>query len=252
MGGDIDVVRAARVSTGKDTFEMDDKATSTLKYLAKNSHTSPFEMIEVKFLIDLPIYIARQLVRHRTFNLNEWSGRYSVVGEDFYLRKKFNKQDTGNKQGSVGEFTDAENCDIYERMQYITHKQYEAYQHFIEIGVSKEQARAILGINMMTRMYVKCDLHNWMGFCSQRVDSHAQYEHQLIAKQIFKTLLSMFPISVGALAKKRFNESTLVDIGLMESIDTTIGKLSKRKLSKLQELLSAEDLKKVMDVVEVI
>lgn len=218
-GGDIDIVRAARVSTGKETFELGEKEGKLIQYMAKNNHTTPFEMIDIKMLIDCPIFIARQFHRHRTFSYNEWSGRYSVVGSSFYIRDKFNKQDSVNKQSSSGEFTDAENCDLKEMMEYITHKQFEIYDKFIEREVSKEQARIILGQNMMTRFYAKNDLHNWMHYLKQRCDPHAQEEHQYLAKQVFKTLFTMFPISVAALAKKRFSPEALTAVGLKELIE---------------------------------
>jgi len=213
-GGDIDVVKAARVSTGNATVEMGEKERKLIKYLADHDHTTPFEMIDIKFAIEIPIFIARQYHRHRTFSYNEWSGRYSVVGDDFFLRDTFNKQDDKNKQGTKGGFTDEENKEIRRRMEIITLKAFEVYDWCINKGVAKEQARVILGQNMMTRFYAKNDLHNWMHYCKQRCDPHAQYEHQIIAKAVFKQLLSMFPISVGALAKKRFSPEALKAVGL--------------------------------------
>lgn len=217
-GADIDVVKAARVSTGKETVELDDRAKGTLKYMAMNDHTTPFEMITVKMLITCPIFIARQFHRHRTFSYNEWSGRYSVVGEDFFLRKEFKKQDVKNKQGSTGEFGDVMNATIRNKMEYVVYKSHEIYGDLLDAGVSKEQARVILPVNMMTRFYAKNDLHNWMHYLKQRIDPHAQEEHQYLAKQIFKVLISMFPISVGLLARRRFSDEALESVGISREV----------------------------------
>lgn len=213
-GFDMDVVKAARVSTGNKTIDMGEKEQKLIKYLANHDHTTPFEMVDFKFLITVPIYIARQFHRHRTFSYNEWSGRYSEVGDEFYLRSRFNKQSTHNKQGSDDNISDSESSAIRERMEYVIIKSYEAYQFALDKGVSKEQARIVLSQNMMTKFYAKGNLHNWMHYCKQRCDLYAQEEHQIVAKQIFKHLLTTCPISVGALAKKRFTPETLSAVGL--------------------------------------
>ncbi len=214
MGMDQTPVLAARVSTGKETTKFGEAEGKLINFLAKNKHFTPFEMIEVAYVIECPIYIARQFQRHRTFNYNEWSGRYSVVGQQFYVRDTFKKQDQKNKQGSVGDFTDKENKQIKGLMEYITVKQKEIYDRLIEMGVSREQSRIILGQNMFTKFWAKNDLRNWMHYCSLRIDDSAQEEHQYLAKQIFNDLFKMFPVTVAALAKSKFTEKGLKIVGL--------------------------------------
>lgn len=213
-GDDTMVVKAARVSTGKETIEFGTKEQNLIRYLAKNKHFTPFEMCDVTFLITCPIFIARQYHRHRTFSYNEWSGRYSVVGDSFYVPDKFKKQDTKNKQGSSGLFTEKENKAMIDLVQYDVYKAFEIYTKLIDDGVSKEMARIVLPQNMMTKFYAKANLRNWMHYCSLRSDEHAQFEHQHLSDQIFHELLKMYPISVGALAKSMFSRDTLIKLGI--------------------------------------
>ena len=213
-GSDLMAVKAARVSTGRETVEFGDKEHKLVKYLAEHGHFTPFEMIDATFLVDCPIFIARQYHRHRTFSYNEWSGRYSVVGESFFVPGLLKKQDTMNKQGSVGEFTDKENNENISIIEYQCMKAFESYDKLLSNGVSKELARMVLPQNMMTKFYAKANLRNWMHYCSLRCDAHAQSEHQHLANQIFHELLKMFPISVGALAKAMFNDDTLNKLGI--------------------------------------
>jgi len=208
-GSDLMVVKAARVSTGNETVEFGDKEHKLIRYLANHEHFTPFEMCDCTFLVECPIFIARQFHRHRTFSYNEWSGRYSVVGEMFYVPDKLKKQDDKNKQGSVGEFTERENKDLISLMEIQCYKAFEKYERLIDAGVSKEMARLVLPQNMMTKFYAKANLRNWMHYCSLRADSHAQFEHQVLAEHIFYSLLKMFPIATGALAKSMFSEELL-------------------------------------------
>lgn len=218
-GEDLMVVRAARVSTGNETVEFGEKEQKLIKYLAKHQHFTPFEMCDVTFLIECPIFIARQFHRHRTMSYNEWSGRYSEVGESFYVPKKLSKQAVKNKQGSEGKFDEKENKELLGIVEYQVYKAFENYRCLIDKGVSKEIARLILPQNMMTKYYAKANLRNWMHYCSLRCDSHAQAEHQHLAMQIFHELLKMFPVSVGALAKSMFNEELLYILGLIPKIE---------------------------------
>ena len=205
-GSDLMVVRAARVSTGKEAVAFGEKEQKLIKYLATNKHFTPFEMCDITFLIECPIFIARQFHRHRTFSYNEWSGRYSEVGDNFYIPEKFLKQGTVNKQGSEGELEDKDSIKMLELAEYQVYKAFENYQCLLDHGISKEMARMVLPQNMMTKFYAKANLRNWMHYCSLRCDSHAQAEHQHLAKQVFHEILKMFPVSAGALAKSMFNE----------------------------------------------
>lgn len=221
VGSDLMVVRAAKVSTGKEAVAMDEKAQGLIRYLAKNHHDTPFEMCDVTFLIECPIFIARQFHRHRSMSYNEWSGRYSIVGENFYIPDVLKKQGIENKQGSEGEFTEVENKDMIELMKYQVYKAVETYDKLLDKGVSKELARMILPQNMMTKFYAKANLRNLMHYCSLRCDKHAQFEHQYLAKQMFNELLKMFPISVGALAKAMFSDELLETMGLVQKAEVS-------------------------------
>lgn len=215
-GSDLMVVKAARVSTGREAVQLGERERKLIKFLATNQHFTPFEMCDATFLIECPLFIARQFHRHRTFSYNEWSGRYSVVGENFYIPEVLKMQDTKNKQGSIGELSEADNKKGIELINYECLKAYEIYQRLLDQNVSKEIARMVLPQNMMTKFYAKANLRNWMHYCSLRCDSHAQFEHQHLAGQIFSELLKMFPIAVGALARSMFNEETLERLKIAE------------------------------------
>ena len=207
VGSDAMVVKAARVSTGKEDVDMS-KDGKLIKYLASNLHTSPFEHIVVTFRVECPLYIRSQWQRHRTMSYNEWSGRYSEVGEEFYLPKKFKHQNEMNKQGSGEELDDRECKEMFNMCKISMIEAKKLYKYLIEKDVAKEQARAVLPQNMITKFYATANLLNWMRFLGLRLDVHAQYEIQVLSKQVFKELLSMFPVSVYALGQSMFNEDT--------------------------------------------
>ena len=192
MGDDISIVQAARVSTGSGSkgLESDRKL---INYLMRNRHTSPFEHVEYKFYVKAPIFVARQWVRHRTANWNEVSGRYKEMEMEFYYPDKYRAQDTKNKQGSVdGEIvaadlvTDAVNECI------------SAYESLINRGVSREQARIILPLNLYTEWFWKIDLHNLLHFLSLRCDSYAQWEIQQYAFAIARIVRIQNPLAFEA------------------------------------------------------
>ncbi len=218
-GSDLMVVRAAKVSTGKEAVEFGEKEQGLIRFLARNHHDTPFEMIDVTFLVEVPIFIARQFHRHRTMSYNEWSGRYSVVGDAFYVPKQFLMQGKMNKQGSEEPISEADNKECLAILEYQCIKSFDKYEMLLEKGISKEMARMILPQNMMTKFYAKSNLRNWMHYCSLRCDSHAQLEHQHVAMIIFTELLKMFPVSTGALAKGMFNDEILDKLGLLEKVE---------------------------------
>jgi thymidylate synthase (FAD) len=177
MGGDADIVDAARVSYGAGTKKVSDDRT-LIRYLKRNRHTSPLEQVELKFHMKLPIFVARQLVRHRTAALNEYSGRYSLMPmlfytpteQDFALQSKTNKQGRG-EQASHELYEATVNCWEDRRADAA-----EDYAHLVSEGVARELARIDLPLSTYTEWYWKIDLHNLMHFLGLRSDSHAQKE----------------------------------------------------------------------------
>lgn len=213
MGSDRDIVAAAKLSyaSNKDkTINGDeaDKITSDeirlLRYLLRHRHTSPFEMAEVKFHIKLPIFVMRQLVRHRTANLNELSGRYSELPSEFYVPdpEYLAPQSKTNKQGRSGELSEDAKEDIIDDMKYYYTHVYQGYKGFLRegdsTGLSRELARIILPVGIYTECFWKIDLNNLFKFLSLRQDPHAQKEIVDLADGIYNLTKTIFPESISA------------------------------------------------------
>jgi len=199
MGDDSSIVQAARVSYGEGTKSVRCD-TGLIRYLMRNQHMSPFEMCELKFHIKLPIFVARQWIRHRTANVNEISARYSVISDDFYVPSVVNYQSKDNKQGSGAEHEHSES--FVREISRISYKAYESYKYMIEEGVAREQARIILPVNMYTEWYWKIDLRNLLHFLKLRMDSHAQFEIREYANAIAQVVREHYPVTWSA-----FNEN---------------------------------------------
>ena len=205
MGSDGDIADAARVSYGKGTRAVSDNR-NLIRYLVRHKHTSPLEMASVKFHLKLPIFIMRQLVRHRTASLNEYSGRYSIMSEDCYepSDEYIKPQSQTNKQGSDGEFTSIWKKSYKQKIHEAVTKTRVAYKFLIgnestpQGGLSRELARTVLPVSNYTECYWKIDLHNFFHFCRLRMDSHAQQEIQDYAKPMFEMVKPYFPIAVEA------------------------------------------------------
>jgi thymidylate synthase (FAD) len=195
---DFAIVQAARVSYGQGTKQINEDR-GLIRYLARHRHTTPFEMVEFKFHHVMPIFVARQWIRHRTANVNEYSARYSVVKDRFYKPSPQNvrKQSGSNRQGGeepIDEMTAREFCEYLEKAE----GSYEEYQGFLEKGVSRELARIALPVNAYTEWYWKCDLHNIMHFLSLRMDAHAQQEIRDYATAMFALIQPIVPIAAEA------------------------------------------------------
>jgi thymidylate synthase (FAD) len=195
---DFAIVQAARVSYGEGTKQVSEDR-GLIRYLARHRHTTPYEMVEFKFHHVMPIFIARQWIRHRTANVNEYSARYSVVKDRFYRPEIENvrKQSTSNRQG--GE----EPIDTLTAQEYLTHLEkveadYKEYQRLMEKGVSRELARIALPVSVYTEWYWKCDLHNIFHFLSLRMDAHAQQEIRDYANAMFELIRPIVPIAAEA------------------------------------------------------
>ncbi len=201
---DFAIVQAARVSYGVGTKQVSHDR-GLIRYLARHRHSTPFEMVEFKFHCVMPVFIARQWIRHRTANVNEYSARYSIVPDRFYRPEMENvrRQSTANRQGG-GETLDE--ATAIEFMAYLdaVESQYGKYTELLEKGLTREQARMGLPVNVYTEWYWKCDLHNIMHFLSLRMDPHAQAEIRDYALAMFALIQPIVPIASEAFLDYRY------------------------------------------------
>jgi thymidylate synthase (FAD) len=204
MGDDNAIVQAARVSYGQGTKTKQDDE-SLINYLMRHYHSTPFEMNEIKFHIKLPIFVARQWIRHRTANVNEYSGRYSIMDNEFYVPENIGIQSTSNKQGREEFSDDIKKVDFQLSVQKLSEMAYERYENSIEDGIARELARIQLPVNYYTQWYWKIDLHNLFHFLRLRADEHAQYEIREYAKVICNIVKEWCPIAYRAFEKYRLN-----------------------------------------------
>ena len=216
MGDDAAVVQAARVSYGKGTKKISDDA-GLINYLLRHRHTTPFEMCEIKYHVKLPIFVARQWIRHRTANVNEYSARYSVLDREFYVPEEGHlaAQSSSNRQGRGNILSGKEAkrvLDILREDAQMT------YDHYIEMlneseegniidvskeGLARELARMNLTLSTYTQWYWKTDLHNLLNFLSLRADTHAQYEIRVYADAMMETLQRWCPITFQSFSDHR-------------------------------------------------
>lgn len=201
---DFAIVQAARVSYGAGTKQINEDR-GLIRYLARHRHSTPFEMVEFKFHHVMPIFVARQWIRHRTANVNEYSARYSVVRDRFYRPSVDNvrKQSATNRQGGTEIADDMTAREFIEWLDSVE-KNYEKYEKFIEKGVSRELARIALPVSVYTEWYWKIDLHNLLHFLSLRMDAHAQQEIQDFAKAMFALIQPIAPIAAEAFMDYNF------------------------------------------------
>ncbi len=201
MGNDLTVVNSARISFGRESEELDDNDKKLIKYLADNSHYTPFEHNTLTVIIECPLYIRSQIHRHRTFSYNEISRRYTSENIEFYLPEEddIRKQSTNNKQCSEG-YTSGLNALKAQMLIKNTHDEcLRQYNKLIRLGVSREQARGVLPQNLMTKFYMTGNLRNWTHFLKLRLDAHAQKEVQEVAKSVYSIMLDKFPYTTKVL-----------------------------------------------------
>jgi thymidylate synthase (FAD) len=206
---DFAIVQAARVSYGQGTKQVNEDR-GLLRYLARHRHSTPFEMVEFKFHHVMPIFVARQWIRHRTANVNEYSARYSVVRDRFYHPSVENvrKQSTVNRQGGdepIDELTAKEFCDYLDKVE----ASYQDYQKLMDKGVARELARIGLPVNVYTEWYWKIDLHNLFHFLSLRMDPHAQQEIRDYANAMFALVRPIVPVAAEAFLDYNFGSMHL-------------------------------------------
>ena len=200
MGDDNAIVQAARVSYGSGTKKVHEDR-GLIRYLMRHLHTTPFEMVEFKFHIKLPIFVARQWIRHRTANVNEYSGRYSEMKDEFYIpdAEQVRAQSAINKQGRADESFAPEESDRIRTMMRTTQESlYSEYQELLDTSLAREIARINLPVSNYTEWYWKIDLHNLFHFLRLRIDSHAQYEIRVYGEAMANIVKAAVPLAYEA------------------------------------------------------
>jgi thymidylate synthase (FAD) len=261
MGDDAAVVQSARVSYGRGTKAANEDR-GLIRYLMRHRHSTPFEMCEIKYHIKLPIFIARQWIRHRTANVNEYSARYSVLDREFYVPQpdQLAAQSSDNRQGRGAVLQGAEAERV---LRLLREDATQTYDHYLEMlnedeagqprdaarsGLARELARMNLTLNTYTQWYWKTDLHNLLHFLSLRADGHAQYEIRVYAEAMLKTVQAWVPHCYEAFADYRMGAVTMSSQMLSivrrmlagEVVEQAGSGLSKREWRELMETLGRE------------
>ena len=262
MGDDSSIVQAARVSYGKGTKKVSTDA-GLIKYLMRHWHSTPFEMCEIKYHVKLPIFIARQWIRHRTANVNEYSARYSILDKEFYLPSTENlaAQSQINRQGR-GDVLEGEQAKkVLDILKNDAERTYENYETILnerydgsvidknKIGLARELSRMNLTLNTYTQWYWKTDLLNLMNFLRLRADDHAQYEIRAYAEEMLDTLKKWVPITYEAFMDYRVGGTEVSAKGKEvikkliqgEDIDIEQSGLSKREWNELMQELNQKN-----------
>lgn len=218
MGTDASVVQAARVSYGAGTKSVsDDRAL--IRYLMRHRHTTPFEMVEFKFHIRAPIYVARQWLRHRTASVNEMSARYSIIPDEFFLPDELRKQSTSRGQGGEEPFGEG-SVNLLQKQKASCDFAFHVYDELLAKDVSRELARAHLPQCTFTEFYWKIDLHNLLHFLELRIEDHAQKEVRDLANQVYECIKPIVPVTCEAFEDFRLGAVTLsrVEIEALRSV----------------------------------
>ncbi len=211
MGDDAAICQAARVSYGKGTKSVQNDE-GLIRYLMRHWHSTPFEMCEIKLHVKLPVFVARQWIRHRTANVNEYSARYSILDREFYFPapEQLAQQSTINNQGRGEVLGEAEAARVLEILKGDAARCYDHYEEMIdEVGLARELARMNLPANIYTQWYWKVDLHNLFHFLRLRADAHAQYEIRVYADAIARVVADWVPAAFGAFEDYRMGGVTL-------------------------------------------
>ena len=254
MGDDGAVVQAARVSYGRGTRKVSEDA-GLIRYLMRHRHSTPFEMCEIKFHVKLPIFVARQWIRHRMANVNEYSARYSIMDREFYIPAPENlaAQSSVNRQGRGEILEGQEAVDV---LRLLRDDAAQTYDHYAEMlnedgadpnrqGLARELARMNLTLNTYTQWYWKSDLHNLLNFLSLRADSHAQYEIRVYAEAMLSAVAAWVPQTFAAFTDYRmgavtFSAGMLAVVRRMlagEAVEQPGSGLSRREWTELMESL---------------
>ncbi|WP_138468384.1 FAD-dependent thymidylate synthase [Poseidonocella sp. HB161398] len=219
MGDDSAIVQAARVSYGAGTKKARDDA-GLIRYLMRHWHSTPFEMCELKLHVKLPVFVARQWIRHRTANVNEYSARYSILDREFYIPapEQLAAQSTSNNQGR-GQVLEGEEAQrVLEILRHDSMRAYDSYEAMLsqdgQQGLARELARMNLPANIYTQWYWKVDLHNLFHFLRLRADAHAQYEIRVYADIICEMVKDWVPAAYAAFEDYRLNAAQFSGKGM--------------------------------------
>ena len=214
MGDDSAIVQAARVSYGAGTKHVQNDE-GLIRYLMRHWHSTPFEMCEIKLHVKLPVFVARQWIRHRTANVNEYSARYSILDREFYIPApdQLAAQSTVNNQGRGEVLTGEEAARVLDLLKSDANRAYDHYEAMLsqdgQQGLARELARMNLPANIYTQWYWKTDLHNLFHFLRLRADPHAQYEIRVYAEAIAACVRDWVPLAFGAFEDYRMGGMTL-------------------------------------------
>jgi thymidylate synthase (FAD) len=258
MGDDGAVVQAARVSYGRGTRKVSEDR-GLIHYLMRHRHSTPFEMCEIKFHVKLPIFVARQWIRHRTANVNEYSARYSIMDNEFYVPAPdaLAAQSASNRQGRGDLLAGDEAASVLALLQADSRRQYDHYAELLNEndageaidpnrrGLARELARMGLTLNFYTQWYWKTDLYNLMHFLSLRADPHAQYEIRVYAEAMLEVMARWVPLCHEAFLQHRLHAVTLSAGALAavkrllkgETVTQANSGLTKREWTELQAAL---------------
>ncbi len=258
MGDDAAVVQAARVSYGRGTRAVSEDR-GLIRYLMRHRHSTPFEMCEIKYHVKLPIFVARQWIRHRTANVNEYSARYSILDREFYIPEpvQLAAQSSSNRQGRGAVLEGAEAARVLDLLRQDATQTYDHYAWMLNedeagnavdegrSGLARELARMNLTLNTYTQWYWKTDLHNLFHFLSLRADSHAQYEIRVYAEAMLRTVEAWVPACTEAFRDYRMGAVTL-SAGMLDIVKRMLAGevvpqagsgLSKREWRELMDTL---------------
>lgn len=258
MGDDAAIVQAARVSYGRGTRRVSEDA-GLIRYLMRHRHSTPFEMCEIKYHVKLPIFVARQWIRHRTANVNEYSARYSILDNEFYIPapEHLAAQATTNRQGRGAVLEGEAARRVLDLLRSEAERSYAGYAALLnedeadaptdpgQPGLARELARMNLSLNVYTQWYWKTDLHNLLHFLSLRADPHAQYEIRAYAEAMLDTVQRWVPLASAAFLEYRMNAATISATGLKvirrmlagEDVEQASSGLSPREWRELMMVL---------------
>ncbi len=262
MGDDAAIVQAARVSYGRGTRRVSEDA-GLIRYLMRHRHSTPFEMCEIKYHVKLPIFVARQWIRHRTANVNEYSARYSILDREFYLPapEHLAAQSSVNRQGRGNVLTGEEAVHVLDLLREDATRCYDHYAEMLNEdeagaardasrqGLARELARMNLTLNTYTQWYWKIDLYNLFHFLSLRADAHAQYEIRVYAETMLRTVQAWVPVAYQAFLDYRLGAVTLSAQMLTvvrrmlagEALDQANSGLNRREWGELMAALGREN-----------
>lgn len=242
-GSDQRIVQSARVSYGDGTKSVSQDA-ALIDYLLRHQHTSPFEQVVLTFHVKMPIFVARQWVRHRTGRMNEVSGRYSIMRDEFYVPEEgcISSQSKDNKQGRSAEPLPPELAQKYrEQFQKGQEDSYKAYSEMVEEGLAREIARINLPLSLYTEFYWQMDLHNLFHFLKLRLDSHAQYEIREYAKIMLEMVRKVCPLATSSFENDVRDSVSFTGEEMQALREVLAGKenpLTDKKLRRFEEKIS--------------